>query len=112
VVGTRLVAYFGRRLAFNYNHRLIASEKRLSSGRLDRDQMLVSRSEAHCLAIHVSANALGRALNVMNAMIVTLETEGFPVSVGHGMHETSAHIFGRKIKFAIFEKLGKPKLCS
>ena len=67
--------------------------------------MLVPRSVAPCLAIHVSANALGRALNIMNAIVVTLETEGFPVSVGRGVHETTANIFGYKIKFAIFEKL-------
>jgi hypothetical protein len=84
---------------------VIASEKRLSSGKPDRDQILLSRSEAPCLAIHVSANALGRALHIMNAIIVTLEDEGFPVSVGRGIHETSAIIFGHQIKFAIFEKL-------
>jgi hypothetical protein len=84
---------------------VIASEKRLSCGKPDRDQMLVSRSEVPCLAIHVSANALGRALNIMNAIIVTLETEGFPISVGRGIHETSTNIFGHKIEFAIFEKL-------
>jgi hypothetical protein len=49
---------------------VIASEKRLSSGKPDRGKMLASRSEAPCIAIHVSADALGRALNIMNAMIM------------------------------------------
>ena len=84
---------------------VIASENRLSSGRPDRDQILESRSTGPCLAVRVAAGTLNRALNIMNAIMLTLESEVFPVSVGHGIHETSATIFGHVIKFAIFEKL-------
>jgi len=84
---------------------VIASENRLSSGRPDRDQILESRSTGPCLAVRVAAGTLNRALNIMNAIMLTLESEGFPVSVGRGIHETSTTIFGYKIKFAIFEKL-------
>ena len=84
---------------------VIASEKRLSSGRPNRDQILESRSTDPCLAVQVSAGTLERALKIMNAIIVTLESEGFAVSVGQGIHQTSATIFGHVIKFAIFEKL-------
>jgi hypothetical protein len=41
----------------------------------------------------------------MNPIIMTLESEGFPVSVEQGVHGTSATIFGLAVDFAIFERL-------
>jgi hypothetical protein len=41
----------------------------------------------------------------MNAVILTLEAEGFAVSVEHGKHGTGAQIFGHLVKFAVVEKI-------
>jgi hypothetical protein len=41
----------------------------------------------------------------MNAIIVTLESEGFSVSVDQRVHGTSATIVGRAVGLAIFERL-------
>jgi hypothetical protein len=41
----------------------------------------------------------------MNAIIVTLESEGFPVSVDGGVHRTSTTKFGLVVGFAIVARL-------
>jgi hypothetical protein len=41
----------------------------------------------------------------MNAVILCLEAEGFPVTVRQGKHGTGAQIFGHPVRFAIVEKL-------
>lgn len=75
---------------------VITSEKCLSGALATPDQILEPRGSGTCLAIRVSAGTLDRALNIMNAIIVTPESEGFPVSVDEGAHRTSATIFGAR----------------
>jgi hypothetical protein len=43
-------------------------------------------------------------LDLVNAIIQTLEAEGFPVSVERGKHETGVKIFGHRVRFALAEK--------
>ena len=57
----------------------------------------------NCLDVRVS-DSLVRALNFINAVILTLETERFPVSVQIGHHGTGAEIFGHRVPFALVEK--------
>ena len=89
----------------NRHKMVIASDKCLSRVRPNPDQILEPHGSGPCLAIRVSAGTLDRALNIMNAIIVTLESEGFPVSVEQGVHGTSATMFGHAVGFAIFERL-------
>lgn len=85
---------------------VIATQKRLTSGSQDRDGLLVPRSNSDtCLDLRVSRGVLDRALDLVNALIVSLEAEGFKVSMGHGLHGTSGLIFGHEIKFGIVELL-------
>ena len=87
-------------------HKMVsAAEKRLAGARPDSDGILRPRGSGPCLDIRVSAGTLDRALRLMNAMLLTLEEEGFPVTVGEGVHGTAANIFGHSIRFAIFERL-------
>lgn len=57
-----------------------------------------------CLDLHVSKESLGRALVFVNAVILALEAEGFPVTVKPGKHETSAKISGYDVRFAMAER--------
>jgi len=54
--------------------------------------------------LHVSKQSLTRALVFANAVILTLDAEGFPVTVRLGKHETSAKIFGHDVHFAMAER--------
>jgi hypothetical protein len=47
----------------------------------------------------------GRALTFVNNMVLSLEAQGFPVSVQQGKHGTGVHIFGHRVPFAIVEKV-------
>jgi hypothetical protein len=86
-------------------HKLIvASEKRLLRAKANRDGILEAQ-EFPCLDIRVSHGTLQRALSLMNALIVQLESEGFPVLVGEGQYNTVATVSGHPIRFAILEKL-------
>jgi len=58
-----------------------------------------------CLDVRVSKNSIDRALNIMNAVILQLEAEQFPVSVKQDHHGTRAQVFGQNIPFSIVEKL-------
>jgi hypothetical protein len=57
-----------------------------------------------CLDLRVSKESVGRALVFVNAVILALEAEGFPVTVKPGKHETSAKIFGYDVHFAMAER--------
>lgn len=92
--------------AFEKRHKLVvAAEKRFSGAKVDSDGLLEPRGSGPLLAMRVSPGALERALKIMNALILTLETEKFPVSVDTGLHETKAIVFGHPISFAVVEKL-------
>ncbi len=87
-------------------HRLIVLTRRhLKNARTDNRGMLLRPYNEPCLDIRVSPVALPRALSIMNAVIHTLETEGFPVSIDKGKHGTSAEIFGQQAGFCLAEKL-------
>jgi hypothetical protein len=85
---------------------VVATEKRLRNGTSDRDEILLPRSNSgSCLDLRVSLRALDRALNLANALIVTLENEDFKIFLEQGLHGTSVSIFGHQIKFGIVELL-------
>ena len=86
-------------------HKLVkTSEKALKGIQPDEKGILHPPYREPCLEIRVSKNALERALAFMNAIILCLEAEGFPVSL-HLKHGTGAQIFGYRVPFAIVEKL-------
>jgi hypothetical protein len=57
-----------------------------------------------CLDLHVSKKFLKRTLVFVNAVILTIEGQGFSVTVKPGKHETSARIFGHDVPFAMVER--------
>jgi hypothetical protein len=71
----------------------------------DEKGILRSPFSEPCLEVRASEEALERALALMNAVILCLEAEGFPVTVQQGKHGTGAQIFGHRVSFAIVEKL-------
>jgi hypothetical protein len=87
-------------------HKLvIATERVLNHARPDEKGILQPPYNQPCLDLRISKEALERSLMIINAVILTLEAEGFPVSVVEGRHGTGAQIFGHRIPFAIVEKL-------
>lgn len=89
-------------------HKLVtAAEHILKHAHTDEKRILQVPSHQLCLDLRVSERALDRALALMNAVILSLEGEGFPVTVEEekNRHGTAAKIFGQKIQFAIVEKL-------
>jgi hypothetical protein len=63
------------------------------------------RYDQPCLELRVSKGTLDRALKFVNAVLLSLEAEGFPVSVQQGNHGTGVQIFGYRVPFAIVEKV-------
>jgi hypothetical protein len=87
-------------------HKLIkAAEKVLKRIQPDEKGILQPRYDELCLDIRVSKGALDRTLTFMNAVILCLEAEGFPVSLQTGRQGTGAQIFGFRVPFCIVEKL-------
>lgn len=92
--------------AFERQHKLvILAENRLSGAKADRDGILQPRGSGPILDLRVSAGTLDRALKIMNAILLTLEGQKFPMSVDGGPHGTKATIFGHPIEFALVEKV-------
>jgi len=88
----------------SWNRSVTATEKRFSAERTDPNGFLVPNRQGPCLAIHVSSQTFPRALKIMNAVVVLLEREGFQVTVGQGMNETQAKIFGYTVGFQLIER--------
>jgi len=88
----------------SWHKSVAATEKRFSAERADSDGLLIADRRGQCLALNVSKNTLTRALRIMNAILVILEEEGFEVTVGQGMQETVATIFGQKVRFQLVER--------
>ena len=85
-------------------HKLVkTSEKALKGIQPDEKGILHPPYRELCLEVRVSKNALERALAFMNAVILCLEADGFPVTLQQGKHGTGAQIFGHRVPFAIVE---------
>ena len=105
----RIVAFESRNIALNTNlkrHPLVKESERILK-RATADARGILEPPAYgepCLDLRVSKQSLERALDLVNAVIQTLEAEGFPVSVERGKHETGVKIFGHRVRFALAEK--------
>lgn len=104
-----IVAFESRNIALNTNlkrHPLVKeSERILKRATADARGILEPPAFGEpCLDLRVSKQSLERALDLVNAVIQTLEAEGFPVSVERGKHETGVEIFGHRVRFALAEK--------
>lgn len=88
-------------------HKLISqAAKSLKRGRIDERNVLIPNQGDVILDLRVTKGSLERGLRLMNAMILALESEGFPVSVKSSqMITTSAEISGYHIPFALVERL-------
>ena len=105
----RIVAFESRNIALNKNlkwHRLVKeSERILKRASVDVRGILEPPAYGEpCLDLRVSKQSLERALDFVNAVILALEAEGFPVSIERGKHETGVKIFGHRVRFALAEK--------
>ncbi len=86
-------------------HKLVAkTEKKLAGASANRDGVMEGQSQSS-LDIRVSQSVLERALGLMNALVIVLEAEGFPVTIDPDRKWAVAEIFGYPIRFAITEKL-------
>jgi hypothetical protein len=105
----RIVSVESREIALDpkgERHKLVTgSEKVLKRTRPDEKGLLTPRYDEDCLDVCVSPAAVERTLIFLNAVILCLEREGFPVTVEKGRRGTSAQIFGYRVPFAIVEKL-------
>ena len=87
-------------------HKLvIATERILKHAQANYRGILELPYDQPCLDIRVSKEAVERSLTFINAVIITLETEGFPVTVEKGKHGTGAQVFGHRAAFAVVEKI-------
>ena len=97
----RIVAFESRNTAMVSErswHKLVrATEKSMKRIKPDGKGIVHPRRDELCLEIHVSKGSLERALVFMNAVILCLEAEGFPVDVKHGKYGTGAQIFGHRV---------------
>jgi hypothetical protein len=87
-------------------HKLVsATAKALRHAESDNRGIILGRGDETCLDVRVSKNSLDRALNIVNAVILVLEAEKFPVTVKSDRHGTVAQVFGHAVPFSIVEKL-------
>lgn len=86
-------------------HKLVsATAKSLRSAKPDNRGIVQASWNDNALDIRVSKNSIDRALNIMNAIIMLLESEKFTVAVKSERHGTTAHVFGHNVPFSIVEK--------
>jgi hypothetical protein len=86
-------------------HKLVlAAAKSLVHAEPDNRGVVQTRWNEACLDLRVSKNSIDRALNVINAVILLLEAEKFPVTIRSDRHGTSAQVFGQSVPFSIVEK--------
>jgi hypothetical protein len=88
-------------------HNLISSAaKSLKRCRTDERGILLPLNGETILDVRLSKGPLDRGLRFMNAVILALESEGFPVVVKpDGVITTAVTILGLSIPFALVEKL-------
>lgn len=105
----RIVDLESRNIAIDLNgdrHKLVkATDRAMKRVQPDEKGILHPRHDEPCLEVRVSKGARERTLSFINAVILCLEAEGFPVTVQPGRHGTGAQIFGYRVPFAIVEKL-------
>jgi len=86
-------------------HKLVtATAKSLRSAKPDNRGIVQASRNEDVLDIRVSKNSIDRALNIMNAIIVLLESEKFTAAVKSERHRATAHVFGHHVPFSIVEK--------
>jgi hypothetical protein len=86
-------------------HKLVtASAKSLRNGKPDNRGIVQTSWNDNALDIRVSKNSIDRALNIMNAIIMLLESEKFIVAVKSERHRATAQVFGHDVPFSIVEK--------
>lgn len=81
-----------------------ASAKSLRNATTDNRGIVQASWHDAALDIRVSKNSVDRALNIMNAIIMLLESEEFTVAVNAERHGTTAHVFGHDVPFSIVKK--------
>ncbi len=83
---------------------IVSTAKAMKGARVDNKGFLMPDWEQVHVDLRVSRNTLHRALAILNAVILAIEAENFPVKVGHGRDGTTARIFGFDVPFSIVEK--------
>lgn len=87
-------------------HALVSrAAKALNRARTDDRGVLVPKGDESILNIRVSKNSLERGLQIINAIILALEEEGFPITVTPNGQTTSVRTLGQDIPFALVERL-------
>jgi hypothetical protein len=105
----RIVDFESREIKINPDakwHSIVRSAERILKQTEPDDRGIIQppHHREACLDLHVSRQSLRRALVFVNAVILALDAEGFPVTVKPGKHETAAKIFGHDIHFAMAER--------
>jgi hypothetical protein len=97
----------------DFSHFLNASQNKLVAhtakafvrAQVDERGVLTSKSDTPVLDIRVSKGCLERALRLINAVILSLEDQGLPVSVKPGSLTTLARVVDENVPFAVIERL-------
>jgi len=91
-------------------HKLVvATDRAHRHATPDTKGMLSGRWDQPSIDIRVSRATLDRALNLCNAIIEFLETEGFQAHVKDGTFSATANIFGQEVPFSLIEKYKQKK---
>jgi hypothetical protein len=89
------------------HHKLVkTSEKALKGVQADEKGILHPPYREPCLEVRVSKNALEQALALMNAVILCLEADGFPVTLQQRAR-TALHAISSRQRPHSFRQLGK-----
>ncbi len=87
-------------------HKLVSeTAKCLSRTQPDNRGIVVASWREMCLDVRVSKESINRALNIMNAVVLLLESENFVFVVQSDRGSTAAQVFGHSVPFSIVEKL-------
>ena len=86
-------------------HKSVSSAARLlKNAAVDEQGRLRPPINEPCVHLRVSKANLDRALMFLNALILSLEQEGFPVTVKMGTDGTYTEILGEQVTFALVER--------
>jgi hypothetical protein len=92
-------------------HRLVAATaKAFKSAQTDYRGYRSTRGHEGVLDLHISNGTSGRAIQILNTVVVALENQGFSLSVNKDTRDVVAKVFEREIGFELIEKYSQIRI--
>jgi hypothetical protein len=92
------------------HRRVAATAKAFKSAHTDYRGYRSTRGIEGALDLHISNGTSGRAIQILNAVVLALENQGFSLSVNKDTRDVVAKVFEREIGFELIEKYNQIRI--